>query len=51
VKDSNPNVHVRVFKVDIRANGEIKDAKIINLFSCALRNIIFNYVTITWETT
>ncbi len=48
MKDSNLDAHVRV---DIKANGEIEDAKNINLFSCALRDIIFNYVTITWETT
>jgi len=25
VKDFDPNVHVKVFKVDIRTNGETKD--------------------------
>ncbi len=43
VKDSNPNVHVRVFKVAMRANGETKDAKIINLFSFTFRDIVFNW--------
>jgi hypothetical protein len=39
VKD--PNVYVKVFKVTIRVHGEIKDAKIINLFSFTLKNIVF----------
>jgi hypothetical protein len=43
VKDSNPNVHVRVFKVTIRANGEIEDAKIVNMFSFTLKEIMSNY--------
>jgi hypothetical protein len=31
VKDSNPDAHVRVFKVTVWTNGETKDAKIGNL--------------------
>jgi hypothetical protein len=40
VKDSNFDVHVRVFKVAIRANGETKNAKIVNMFSFTLRDIV-----------
>jgi hypothetical protein len=43
VKDSNPNVHVKVFKVAIRANSGIDDAKIVNMFSFTLRDIVFNW--------
>ncbi len=32
VKDYNPNVHVKVFKAAIKANSELDDAKIVNLF-------------------
>jgi hypothetical protein len=42
VKDPNPNVHVRVLKVSIRANGERNDAKIVNLFSFTFRDIMFD---------
>ncbi len=42
VKDSNLDAHVKVFKVDIRANGETKDEKIANLFSFTLRDIMSN---------
>jgi hypothetical protein len=38
VKDSTLDVHVKVFKVAIKANGEIKDAKIVNLFSFTLKD-------------
>jgi hypothetical protein len=38
VKDSNPDVHVKVFKVAIRTNGKIKDVKIVNIFSFTLRD-------------
>jgi len=40
VKDFDPNAHVRVFKAAIRSNGEMKDAKIVNIFTSAFRNII-----------
>jgi hypothetical protein len=33
VKDSDPDAHVRVFKIAIKTNNETHDAKIINLFS------------------
>jgi hypothetical protein len=40
VKDFDLNVHVKVFKVAIRANGETKDVKIINLFSFIIKDIM-----------
>jgi hypothetical protein len=43
VKDLNPNAYVRVFKATIRANSETNDAKIVNLFSFTLRDIISNW--------
>jgi hypothetical protein len=43
VKDSDPDVHVRVFKATIRANGEKDNAKIINLFTFTLRDIVSNW--------
>jgi len=42
VKDFDPNAHVKVFKVPIKRNGEIEDAKFINLFSFTLGNIVSN---------
>jgi len=43
VKDSNPNVHVRVFKATVKANGETEDVEIVNLFSFTLRDIMFDW--------
>jgi hypothetical protein len=43
VKDYNPNVHVRVFKVASRANSEIDDAKVVHLFIFTLENIVCNW--------
>jgi hypothetical protein len=37
--DYNPTVHVWVFKATIKANGEIIDEKITNLFNFTLRNM------------
>jgi len=48
VKDSNPNVHVKVFKVAIRENSEIDD---VNMFNFTLKNTMFDGVTIIWEIT
>jgi hypothetical protein len=42
VKDFDPNDHVKVFKVSIKTNSEINDAKIINLFSFTFKVTIFN---------
>jgi hypothetical protein len=36
LKDSNPNVNVKVFKAAIRTNSEINDAEIVNLFNFTL---------------
>jgi hypothetical protein len=43
VKEFNPNTHVRVFKVAIRANSEMDDVKIVNLFSFTFRDIMSDY--------
>jgi hypothetical protein len=43
MKDFDLDVHVKVFKVDIRVNGEIEDAKIIKLFSFTLKDTIFDW--------
>jgi hypothetical protein len=43
VKDSNPNAHVKVFKVAIRANGETKYAKNVNMFSFTFSDIVFDW--------
>jgi hypothetical protein len=43
VKDSDPKVHVRIFKASIRINGEIEDVEIVNLFSFTLKDIVFNW--------
>ncbi len=43
VKDFDPNVHVKVFKVAIKANGETKYAKIVNMFTFTLRDIVSNW--------
>ncbi len=40
VKDFDPHIHVRVFKVAIRANRETNDAKIVNMFSFTFKNIM-----------
>jgi hypothetical protein len=43
VKDSNPDVHVKVLKVAIRANSEIDDVKIVNMFNFTLKDIVFDW--------
>ncbi len=43
IKDSDPNAHVRVFKATIKANNEINDVEIVNLFNFTFRNIVFHY--------
>jgi hypothetical protein len=43
VKYFDPNVHVRIFKVVIRANSETYDAKIVNVFSFTLRNMMSDW--------
>ncbi len=42
VKDSNPNVHFKVFKVAIRAKSETNDVKIVSLLSFTFRDIMSN---------
>jgi hypothetical protein len=43
VKDPNPNVHVKVFKVAIQTKNETNDAKIVNLFSFTLSDTMYNW--------
>jgi hypothetical protein len=40
VEDTNHDAHIRVFKKAIKANGEIVEANIINLFGFTLRDNI-----------
>jgi len=40
MKDIDPNVHIRIFKKVIKANGETKEANIINLFGFTLQDTI-----------
>jgi hypothetical protein len=40
VRDINPNAHIRIFKKAIKANGEIVEANIINLFGFTLKDSI-----------
>jgi len=42
VNNFNLDAHVRVFKVAIKANGETKDVKIVNMFSFTLKDTMFN---------
>jgi hypothetical protein len=42
VKDSNPNAHVRIFKVAIKANTKTNDVEIINILSFTLKDIMFD---------
>ncbi len=43
MKDSGPDVHVKVFKVAIRINGETEDVYIVNLFSFTFKDIVFDW--------
>ncbi len=43
VKDSNPNVHVKVFKATIKTNSETNNAKIVKLFNFTLKDTMFNW--------
>ncbi len=43
VNDFDPSFHVRIFKVAIRANNEIDDAKIVNLFNSTFIDIVFGW--------
>jgi hypothetical protein len=41
-KNANPNVHVTIFHVAIRTNGETSKEYIINAFNCTLKEIASN---------
>jgi hypothetical protein len=43
IKDINPNAHIKVLKKAIKANGEIVESDIINLFGFTLRDSIFEW--------
>ncbi len=43
VKDFDPNVHVKVFKVAIKANNETNDVNFFNMFSFTLKDIICDW--------
>jgi hypothetical protein len=42
-KDSNPNVHVQIFKVVIKTTDELVNEEIANLFNFTLRNNTFDW--------
>jgi hypothetical protein len=43
VKDSDLNVHVKVFKDTIKANNELDDVKIVNMFIFTLKDFMYDY--------
>jgi hypothetical protein len=43
VKDFDPNAHVKVFKVAIKTNVEIKNAEIVNIFSFTFKDTISDW--------
>jgi hypothetical protein len=43
VKDTNLNVHIKMFKKPIKANGETMEVDIINLFGFTLEDNIFEW--------
>jgi hypothetical protein len=43
VKDFDLDVHVKVFKVAIKANNETYDVEIVNMFSFTFRDIMFDW--------
>jgi hypothetical protein len=43
VKDTYPDVHIRVFKKAIKANGEMVEVDIINLIGFTFRDNIFEW--------
>jgi hypothetical protein len=43
VKDTDLDAHIKVFKKAIKANGEIVEADIINVFGFTLRDNIFEW--------
>ncbi len=42
-KDFDPNAHVWIFKITIKANGEIEDDKIMNMFNFTFKDIAFDW--------
>jgi hypothetical protein len=42
VKDFDPDAHVKVFKVAIKANGETEYAEIVHMFTFTLKDIVSN---------
>ncbi len=43
VKDTNSDVHIRVFKKAIKASGETMENNIINMFGFILRDNIYKW--------
>ncbi len=43
VKDTNLDIHIRVFKKAIKVNSEMMEAEIINLFGFTLKDSIFQW--------
>ncbi len=43
VKDIDPNAHIRVFKKATKANDEIVESDIINLFGFTFGDIVFEW--------
>ncbi len=43
MKNFNLDVHVRVFKVAIKANGETEDVKMVNMFSFTFKYTMSNW--------
>jgi hypothetical protein len=43
VKDTNSNVHIKVFKKAIKTNGETLEVDIINLFGFTIKDNIFEW--------
>ncbi len=50
IKDSSPNVHIKVFKKAIKANGEIIKSDIINLFGLLSGIVSMNGEKTTFKT-
>jgi hypothetical protein len=43
VKDTDPDVHIKIFKKAIKVNGETMEVDIINLFGFTFRDNIFEW--------
>ncbi len=42
VKDTDPDAHIKVFKKVIKANGEVVEANVINLFGFTFRDNLYH---------